>query len=319
MSVYTLVKSADLNEWLPRFAIGAMRQLQGITEGLTNSNYRLSTERGDYILTLIETAEEDEELRYLVALMSHLALRGLPCPLPICDIDGEAIHRLAQRPTLLVTCLPGRSHETPNAAQAAQIGGWLAQMHRCAESFRQQRNNPHGPNRWGGMLARMTPRLQQEDPDLLMLLRSALESAQQELFAVDAPRGCCHADLFPDNALFDGERLVGVIDFHYACDERFVYDLAIALNAWCFDEVGTPDAKRLARMVASYQATRPLPPVERRLLRPALQAAALRFALSRLHDEMFPRTGHQVTVKPPETYIRILRYHREHDIAHPLD
>lgn len=313
VSVYTVVTWEAAATLLARYPIGQLLSLDGITAGVVNTNYRLRTDQGEYILTLIENPEHGRELPYLVHLLHHLAVAGIPCPLPIADRQGQTIAWFQERPALLVTLLPGESPEPPTVAQCAVIGQLLGRIHLAGVDFPLRRDNPMGAGKWHWQIHRLAAPAIGLDPEVIWMLQTELGQRQGDILNASIPMGVCHADLFPDNTLFVAQQLTGVIDFHYACHERWLYDLAITLNAWGYQADGSlrPDGCRA--LLQAYDRIRPLTPEERPLLGVAMRAASLRFALSRLDARHFPRAGVAVTCKPPEEYLHRLRCPHEDD------
>lgn len=318
MSVYTPVSLEEANILLRRFAIGHALRLEGITEGVVNSNFRLITDQGPHILTLIENPEQGRQLPWLVTLLELLGAAGVPSPLPIRDRQHQAIHELHHKACLLVTHLAGGSPRTPLPGQCRQVGEVLGRIHTLKGHALPRRDNPMGFAKWYILLHQLTPRLAPLAPATVELLHRELLFAQQLLLDPQLPTGICHADLFPDNTLFVEQQLTGVIDFHFACHEKWLYDLAITLNAWCFTATGTLEQARLRALFDGYLSQRPLTALEWQHLDHACRTAALRFALTRLHAQLFPREGQQVTRKPPEEYLTRIAFHQTHSIRHCL-
>nr|CRH06710.1 Homoserine kinase [Candidatus Magnetococcus massalia] len=305
MSVYTQLSLNDLAPLLAIHDLGEAISLEGIAEGVVNTNYRLFTSRGRFILTLVERSRDDY-LNWMLGLLSYCQSLGLPCPQPIVDHKGNPVHQIKQRPALLVTHLDGQSPQQPTPTQTAQTGRLLARLHHIATGFEHPRPNPLGPATWQQQLEQLTPLLIPEQADLLA---KTLPRVEQELFnRADLPTGIGHGDLFPDNTLFDGEVLTGVIDFHYACTLPWIYDLAITLCAWGFDTQGDYQHKNFKALWRGYTEARSMQADERAMLPIAMQAAALRFSLSRLRDWHFPREGEQVMRKDPEPFLRMLNW-----------
>ncbi|HET9699967.1 MAG TPA: homoserine kinase, partial [Burkholderiales bacterium] len=237
MSVYTPLAPEEIVPWLGRYPVGALRSLAGIAEGIENTNYRVETEAGTYVLTLFERLPA-AELPFYLELMARLAERGFPAPRPLADTDGRALGELKGRPACLVTFLPGRPILVPAAGACAQVGGTLADLHLAAADMPRAPENPRGRSWWKDAAARVAPRLGPEDAALL-----EEELRFQSLYRFpDLPRGVIHADLFRDNVLWSGGRVSGVIDFYFACRDTLLLDLAIAANDWCTGPDGSLDA-----------------------------------------------------------------------------
>lgn len=316
MSVFTPLTPTELAPWLARYDLGAILSLEGIAAGVVNTNYRLETERGKYILTVVEGTEED--LPHTLDLLTHLSGRQLPCPTPMADRGGRVIQELKGKPALIVTCLHGRSAETPTPAQCHAAGRTLARMHLLGRDFPSERENPVGPTAWRILLDGMVEKMREGEASTLALFDGELLRIESDKAFDDLPGGVIHADFFPDNALFEGGALTGMIDFYFACRGAWIYDLAITLDAWGFHPDGTPHAEALRALWTGYNAVRLVTPGERRKLGDALRRSSLRFALTRQHDALFPRPGENVTKKPPETFIRRLRFHRDKGLGKAL-
>ncbi len=304
MSVYTPVERAELERFLVGYSHSHLLDFQGISAGIENTNYFVTTERGEYVLTLFEQHTAGE-LHYFLDLMAFLAEHGVPCAHPLADSQGRYLRTLKGKPAALVQRLPGSSLERPVAAQCAVLGRELGRIHRIGQSFPQRRANNRGPGWWRQMAEKLQPLLDAEDRQLL---RNELSFQSGHRFE-GLPRGVIHADLFRDNALFVDEKLTGIIDFYYACDGLLLYDLAITANDWCVDESGKMDEERLGALIRGYRSQRPLAPGEAEAWPAITRAAALRFWLSRLNDLHFPREGEITHSKDPEAFKHILVAH----------
>lgn len=308
MSVYTPVTIQDLEPYTRLRGLGQIVNLRGITAGVDNTNYQVTTEKGQYVLTLVEDKHQGEALPYVAQVLKHLAGLGIPCPLPAEDSNGDPLFHLLDHPAILVAFLPGTSPLAPTPRQCQTIGEWLGRIHLAAAHFPHQRKNPRGEQKWIEIIKKITPSLAHTQPEWLALVQSELHWLKKNFLAASLQHGLCHADLFPDNTLFQENQTTGIIDFFFACDERFIYDLAICLCAWCFPGQKTPNRQLWNELLSGYQTVRPLDAAEMSFLGAALRAAALRFALTRLHDQIFPRSGQQVTRKDPEEFIAKLRF-----------
>lgn len=310
MSVFTKVSYDELRVFLERYPLGELLGFQGIGEGVENTNYFVDTADGRWVLTLFERTPL-EELPYFLALMDHLAARGLPCPAPARLHEGGLLTELNQRPAAMVHRLAGNSVLFPSLEQCAGVGRALGEMHLAARNFPGHRHNGRGAA-WRAETARLLlPRM---EPDVAALVADELR-AQAGVDWARLPQGVIHADLFRDNVLFVDERLSGVIDFYYACNDALLYDLAVAVNDWCSEPDGRPNPARLAALTGAYTAVRAPEPLEIELWPLVLRAGALRFFLSRLYDWMFPREGDLVHIKDPAQYRRILEHHRNEPVT----
>lgn len=304
MAVFTPVTADQAAAFLAAYDLGALRELHPIAEGVENSNFRLETEAGRYVLTLFERRTDAAALPFCLGLTDHLALAGRPAARPVRDRRGEWIATLNDRPAAIVAWVQGAWLKSPTPENHRQAGAELAAMHLAARDYGAMRPNPVGPAACRALAQRC--RLRAETGDIAMLERLEAEVALWEGAALDLPRGAVHADYFPDNVLFQDGRVSGVIDFYFACIDVLAYDLAIALSAWTMDDGGRRDAVAFDAFLAGYQSVRPLAPVERQAL-PGLGAAACaRFTLTRLHDRLFHDPTALVTPKDPMAFFRRL-------------
>lgn len=307
MAVFTPVTLDELSQWADRFPIGKVRSVQGISSGIENSNFFVSADAGEYVLTIFEKLSF-EQLPFYLNLMRHLAQRNVLVPAPIPDRNGDIINALHGKPASLVTRLSGSHQMAPQAIHCAAVGGMLAKMHLGAQDFPLQQPNLRGLDWWNETTPVVLPFLNDANQHLLRA-----EMHFQESFAATAayhqlPRGPIHADLFRNNVMFDGDVLSGFFDFYFAGCDTWLFDVAVTVNDWCIDQdSGKFDAPRLLALLNAYQAVRPFTPQEHTAWQPMLRAAALRFWLSRLYDLHLPRDAAMLTPHDPTHFERILR------------
>ena len=304
MSVFTPVSEGQLAAWLDSYSVGALRSLKPIASGIENTNYFVDTTQGRYVLTLYERLPA-AELPFYLELMAHLARHGIPCPAPIADFQDRYLSVLNGKPATLVTRLSGVSLDKPVPADCAELGALLARMHLAGRSYGGYLENPRGPKWWRRAAGELRGFL---EPAIAARLEAELRFQAQHRFP-DLPRGAVHADLFRDNALFDGGRISGVFDFYFAGIDCFAYDLAVCANDWCLVDPENDrrlDERKALALLGAYDAVRPLLAAERDAWSVMLRAAALRFWLSRLHDMHLPRAGVLVRVHDPEHFGEIL-------------
>ena len=314
MAVFTEVSTNEAQDLLRRLQLGTLVELRGIEGGIENTNYFLTSDQGEFVLTLFERLSA-EQLPFYLHLMKHLAHGGVPVPDPHADENGDILLTVCGKPAAVVNKLRGKSQLAPQGAHCAAVGGMLARMHLAGRNFERRQPNLRGLPWWNETMPLVLPHI---GPEQAALLRSEL-AYQNHVAASSAyaalPSGPVHADLFRDNVMFDGEELTGFFDFYFAGVDTFLFDLAVCLNDWCVDlPTGTHDAARAQKMLDAYQAVRPLTGAERALLPAMLRAGALRFWISRLWDFYLPREASLLTPHDPTHFERVLRER----IAHPV-
>lgn len=301
MSVYTSVSDDEMHLFLANYDLGDFVSLQGIAQGITNSNYFLTTTAGRFVLTVFETLKQ-KELPFFLMLKQHLSKNGVACPAPVARNDGRFDSVLAGKPACLVTCLKGSDTSWPSESQCFHTGAMLAKMHLAGQSFPLKMNNPRYTQWWHDASIKLQPVLDREDAVLL----------QSEILYLDnnsgshLPSGIIHADLFKDNVLLDGDRVSGFIDFYYACNGNFMYDLAIAVNDWARTADNKLNAVLEQAFVRGYEQVRPLSAEERDYYPVAKRAGCIRFWVSRLLDFHFPQEGEMTFIKDPNAFRDLL-------------
>jgi len=309
MAVYTEIADEEVAGFVAQYDIGRVVACKGIAEGIENTNYLLVTDRGTFILTLYEKRVRPADLPFFLALMNHLAARGFPCPTPVSGRDGEVLRTVAGRAAAIVTFLSGMWPRRPTAVHCAELGAAMARMHLATGDFSGSRDNDLSVTGWRPLYEATARR----GHSLALELRRELE---EELAALEAawprslPGGIIHADLFPDNVFFEAERLSGVIDFYFACRDFLAYDVAVCLNAWCFEVDGSFNVTKARRLVQAYRSVRELDPEERDALPLLARGAAMRFLLTRLYDWLNTPATALVTRKNPMEYLQKMRFHR---------
>ena len=307
MAVFTAVTLDDVAQWIKQFPLGNVVALKGIASGIENSNFFLTTERGEYVLTIFENLSF-EQLPFYLELMRHLAERGVLVPAPVANDQGQLVTALHGKPASIVSKLEGSSQMAPAPAHCAAVGAMLARMHLAARDFPLQQPNLRGLDWWNATTPKVLPFLDQPKAALLRA-----EMHFQEAYAAcdhyhRLARGPVHADLFRNNVMFDGERLTGFFDFYFAGCDTWMFDIAVTVNDWCIDlNTGVLDAARVQALLDAYHAVRPFTADEHSAWQPMLRAAALRFWLSRLYDFYQPRAAEMLTPHDPGHFERILR------------
>jgi homoserine kinase type II len=309
VAVYTEVSDEALTAFLSAYDIGTLLSYKGIAEGVENTNFFLHTTAGSYILTLYEKRVRADDLPFFLNLMEHLAARGLACPEPIRNRSGVALGELCGRPAVIVSFLEGVSVKRPGLDHCRALGGALAGLHAAGRDFGMRRDNNLSVESWGPLFAGAAHQADTVSAGLAERVRGDL-AALQSGWPSGLPSGVIHADLFTDNVFFIGDDLSGLIDFYFACTDAFAYDLAICINAWCFEADGSFHRDKGAALIAGYEAVRRLDPQEVAALPILCRGAALRFLLTRLVDWLNVPPGALVQPKDPLEYDRRLTFHR---------
>jgi len=309
VAVYTDVVAEELGAFLAGYDLGDLLAYKGIAEGVENSNFLVHTTRGYFILTLYERRVAAEDLPFFLALMEHLHERGISCPQPVKNKRGEVLGRIAGRPAAMVTFLDGMWIRRPSPAHCGALGEALARLHLAGLDFKPSRVNALSVNGWRSLYASCSERANEVQPDLKRFLAAEL-SHLENAWPSKLPQGVIHADLFPDNVFFLGNKLSGLIDFYFACTDTLAYDVAICLNAWCFESDHSYNVTKGRSLLQAYAQVRKLSHEEHHALPLLARGAALRFLLTRLVDWFDVPPGALVRPKDPFEYYRKLRFHQ---------
>ena len=309
MAVYTAIDEESLDDFLAAYDVGEAVSVKGIAEGVENSNYLLITDEGRFILTLYEKRVDPADLPFFLGLMDHLAAKGVRCPTPIHGRDGSALRELCGRPAALISYLDGVWPTRIQPFHCAGLGKALATMHLAGADFDMKRPNALSIAGWRPLFERCKAGADHVHPGLTKALEAELD-AIEHAWPDGLPAGVIHADLFPDNVFFQRESLSGLIDFYFACNDLLIYDIAICLNAWCFEVDGAFNITKARHMLASYRHVRPLSDGELDALPWLARGAALRFLLTRLYDWQNQVEGALVKPKDPLEYLEKLRFHQ---------
>lgn len=309
MAVYTEVSDDDLADFVDQYDIGSVVSYKGIAEGVENSNYVLQTERGHFILTLYERRVAKEDLPFFLGLMEHLANNGIACPTPIRARDGRALLELSGKPAAIVTFLSGMWPRRIMPRHCIELGAALAKLHLAGQSFAMSRANALSVSSWRPLFDSCRNRTHEIRPELADEIQTELETLEKN-WPGNLPQGIIHADLFPDNVFFLGDMLSGLIDFYFACNDLFAYDLAICMNAWCFEKDRSFNVTKARQLLSSYRKVRPFSPDELDALPMLARGAAMRFLLTRLYDWLHHPEGAMVSRKDPLEYRDKLRFHQ---------
>jgi homoserine kinase type II len=309
MAVYTEVTDDALGAFLSDYDLGPALSFKGIAEGVENSNFLMHMQSGPFFLTLYEKRVKEADLPFFIGLMEHLAKKGVNCPQPVRNRRGEALGRLADRPAAIITFLDGLWIRRPTARHCASVGETLARMHKAGMDFEPQRPNALSIGGWPALLEAAQARADEVSPGLADEAASEL-AALQARWPGDLPSGIIHADLFPDNVFFLGNQLSGLIDFYFACNDSFAYDLGICLNAWCFEADASFNITKGMALINGYERVRRLSEREVAALPALARGSALRFMLTRLVDWLNVPPGAKVVPKDPLEYLNRMRFHQ---------
>jgi len=308
MAVYTDVAADELAEFLGRYDIGELLSYKGIAEGVENSNFLLHARGGYFILTLYEKRVARDDLPFFLGLMTHLARHGISCPQPLKNRSGEALGTLAGRPAAIINFLEGVWPRKPNASHCAGVGEALARMHLAGGDFAMSRANALSVSGWRPLFDQAASRADEVQPGLRDFIAAELDHLESGIWPKNLPQGVIHADLFPDNVFFLDEKLSGIIDFTFACNDFLAYDVAICLNAWCFEADHSFNVTKARAFLGGYGRERRLSGAEQDALPLLARGAALRFLLTRLVDFLNVPKGALVRPKDPLEYVRKLRF-----------
>jgi homoserine kinase type II len=314
MAVYTHVDDEQLDKFLSEYELGGVMSFKGIAEGVENTNYLLHTERGYFFLTLFEKRVAATDLPFFIGLLEHLAARGINCPQPVKNRKGAALGELAGRPAMIVTFLEGVWLRRPNVQHCTALGRAMAELHKAGKDFNLHRANALGVEGWKKLAPVAAPRADEVASGLAQTILDELAHVEKN-WPRELPAGVIHADLFPDNVFFLGNKLSGLIDFYFACNDLFAYDIAICLNAWCFEIDGSFNVTKSQALFAGYNSVRKLERSEVEALPLLARGASLRILLTRTIDWLNVPPGALVRPKDPMEYLKKLRFHRRIDHA----
>ncbi len=314
MAVYTEVTDEELNDFIGTYDVGRLLSFKGIAEGVENSNFLVHTDKASYILTLYEKRVNPDDLPYFLNLLQHLAAKGLSCPTPVASRDGKLLGTLAGRPAALVTFLEGMWVKRPRVEHCSELGKAMAELHIDGRDYDGYRKNALDVGGWRPLFDQCSARSDTVHPGLSAEVSAELAHLES-VWPSDLPSGVIHADLFPDNVFFLGDELSGLIDFYFACNDAFAYDIAICLNAWCFELDLSFNVTKARALLKGYSRVRPLTPQEYDALPTLCRGAALRFLLTRLYDWLSVPEGALVTPKNPMEYLKKLRFHQTVETA----
>ena len=307
MAVFTAVSLGDLQEWIKQFPLGSVSAVKGISSGIENSNFFITTDTGEFVLTIFENLSF-EQLPFYLKLMKHLAQRAVLVPEPVANLQGELVTALLGKPAAIVSKLEGSSQMSPQPSHCAEVGAMLAKMHLAAADFPVRQKNLRASEWRHATVPQVLPFLDEERQHLLKAEIHFQDALEASTLYHSLPNGPVHADLFRNNVMFDGQKLTGFFDFYFAGCDTWIFDVAVTVNDWCIDvETGALDEARTLALLNAYHAERPFTLPESQVWQAMLRAGALRFWLSRLYDFYMPRAAEMLTPHDPGHFERILR------------
>lgn len=309
MAVYTTVDDTALNGFLTAYDIGEVLSFAGIAEGVENSNYLLRTIKANFILTLYEKRVDADDLPFFIELMTHLSAAGISCPVPVATCDGQILQELVGRPCALFSFLDGTFSRFPNLTKCRTLGASLAELHVKSKGVSRHRANALGPASWTPLLQSIGTNANILAEGMHDIINARLQQILQD-WPTGLPTGIIHADLFPNNVLFFGDKLTGIIDFYFACEDILAYDIGICLNSWCFEADGSFNMTKSRALIHGYESFRRLSTAEKQAIPVLAAGSAMRFFLTRLYDSIHTPKNALVSPKDPMEYWAILRFHQ---------
>lgn len=311
MAVYTHLSDEDMEQIAAQYGLGAVTSWHGITEGIENTNYLLNTEKQKVILTIYEKRLNTDDLPFFLNLKEHLAANGIACPVPLHTLEGKQTITIYEKTAAIVSFLEGKSITAIRNPHLTELGCALAKMHNASENFEMTRSNDLSLDGWKSLIEHIDNEKEKIDTSFKEYITDEYEFLSNN-WVSELPSGVIHADLFPDNVFFDDQdKLSGIIDFYFACNDIFLYDVAIALNAWCFEPNHEFNITKAGLLLKAYHAVREISDEEREALPILCRGAALRFLLTRIYDFINPVAGAVVTAKDPKEYVQKLRFHQQ--------
>jgi homoserine kinase type II len=313
MAVYSTIEKQELLNLLKNYNIGSLTKFEGILEGVENTNYKITTSKNIYILTIFEKRVLKEDLPFFFNLKNHLINKNFNCPKPVLNNKGENISIIKNKSCVLISYLEGSKINNVTENHCYQVGEILSLLHKYTNDFKQNRENKMSYFQWENIYTKCKKSSYETYPEIFNLIERELLFIKNN-WPNNIPRGVIHADVFQDNVFFKNNKFSGLIDFYFACNDFLSYDLALTINAWCFKDVNKIDIDKFLSLVNGYQKNRLLNEEEKNSLSVLLRGAALRILLTRLHDKIFHSEGAFLKPKNPEEFLYILRYHQKKNI-----
>ena len=312
MAVFSPINEEDLLSFLQKYDIGTLEKFEGILEGIENTNYKITTSKDIFILTIFEKRVNAEELPFFINLQNHLANKNFKCPQPIISKEGKSINILNGKPAVIISFLHGKKAVEATSHHCEQVGITLSFLHQAAKDFKQQRTNGLHQSQWGTLFNECLSIKDHPYLDLIKPIEEELFFLSQN-WPTNLPQGIIHADVFRDNVFFNDNQFSGLIDFYFSCHDFLAYDIAITINAWCFNNKGNFDNDKFQSLISGYQMNRLLNHAEKQSMHILLRGAAIRILITRLYDQLYHPAGAFVIPKDPLEYFSILQFHQTHN------
>lgn len=317
MAVYTPIIEKELLDLLEKYEIGKLKKFKGILEGIENTNYKIITSKKIYILTIFEKRVRVKDLPFFINLMTHLFNKKFSCPQPISDKNGQIINKIKEKSCVLISYLKGKKSNKITRTQCKKVGKILSSLHNKTHDFKQKRGNGLNYNQWENIFKKCKSSKLKKDKIIFSTIKNELKFLKKN-WPKKLPSGIIHGDFFQDNVFFLNKKFSGVIDFYFACSDFLAYDLALAINAWCFNKKNDFVEKRFQLLIKGYENNRDLKKNEKNYLSILLRGAAMRILITRLHDQLFHPKGAFVEPKNPQDYFEILKFHQKNNLGNYL-
>ena len=314
MAVYSPINKKTLEIFLRKYDIGELIEYEGILEGIENTNYKIKTSVNIFILTIFEKRVNPDDLPFFINLKNHLTKKKFVCPKPIEDKDGKFINLLNEKHCVIISFLDGKKISKVKNNHCKQVGGILALLHNESKDFKKKRANTMNYVQWNNIFLKNQKAKNNQFDNLIPNIKEELFYLKSA-WPKNLPKGIIHADAFQDNVFFKENKLSGLIDFYFACNDFFAYDLALTINAWCFDAEANFNKDKYLNLIKGYENLRPLQEMEKKYLSTLLRGGAIRILLSRIHDCIFHKEGTYVKPKDPNEYYLILQFHQQNNLS----
>ena len=308
MAVYTKLEHQEVRQFLEQYNINNFKDYKGITEGVENTNYLIKTSEQDYILTIYEKRVDENDLPFFIKLLSYLSENKFPCPKPIANKNNEKINRIKNKNAALVTFINGQSKNKITSEECFEIGKITAQLHEITKKFDINRKNNLSIENWESIFEKTIKQKIDLDESIIKKTKNYLNFLKDK-WPKNLPQGIIHGDLFPDNIFFTNNKVSGIIDFYFACNDFFAYEIAICINSLCFDNNFTFNMTKAKNLIDGYTSIRTLSEDEKKYLPILSMGAAMRFFLTRLYDFYHTDNKADVKIKDPFEYLKKIEFH----------